>query len=76
MKDHGGSINVYSKPELGTIFRVYLSLYEGDLNEVARKENDAPIESVSETIMFIDDDAAIAKMFKSYNLTKNYVPWH
>ncbi len=63
IKEHQGYINVYSEPEQGTVFRVYLPLIdttEESVQEQAGKEE--PLGG-KETILLAEDDVAVRRLF-------------
>lgn len=59
VKQHRGFINVYSEPQIGTTFRIYIPLMEHELatdEEIAAPE---PPKGGTETILVAEDDAAV-----------------
>ena len=59
VKQNNGFINVYSEPDAGTIFTIYLPRNQG---EAEQKRKEGPAEAVSrghETILLVEDDPAI-----------------
>ncbi|MFH1153695.1 MAG: PAS domain S-box protein, partial [Pseudomonadota bacterium] len=62
VKQNNGFINVYSEPEKGTTFRIYLSRYSGDIKaSKAEDVSDIPL-SRGESILLVEDDASILKL--------------
>ena len=59
-----GCIKVYSEPEKGTTFHVYLPAAESDVQGVA-KDAEAIIPVGSESILFVDDEAFLVQLGKS-----------
>jgi CheY-like chemotaxis protein len=58
-KSHGGSVTVYSEPDRGTVFKVYIPA-TGDSAEVASAGSFAPMPlGHGELILVVDDEAAI-----------------
>jgi PAS domain S-box-containing protein len=55
VKDHNGAVDVFSEPEKGTSFSVYLPLLE--VSEGVEEKEDEPVPSGSEKILFVDDEA-------------------
>jgi two-component system NtrC family sensor kinase len=69
VKQHGGFINVYSEPEKGTTFRIYLPL-------VAEPEEAAPAEATvlppggNETLLLAEDDQVVRTL--TGNILRNF----
>jgi nitrogen-specific signal transduction histidine kinase/CheY-like chemotaxis protein len=63
VKGHGGMVTVYSEPGKGSTFYVYIPLIQ---EEVKRPEidEDAPIPTGTEHILFIDDEPVLADLGK------------
>ena len=65
VKQNNGFINVYSEPDKGTTFKIYLPVYAGELadtpSEVAMKY---PL-SNGETVLVVEDEPALLTMTKS-----------
>jgi two-component system NtrC family sensor kinase len=64
IKQHMGYINVYSEPEEGTIFRIYLPLIEKEVEKVTHTEA-APSVGGTETILLAEDDDAARNLTKT-----------
>ncbi len=54
IKNHNGSIDVYSEPDRGTIFKIYLPASEKELDEDGLYEE--KIVRGSETVLLVDDE--------------------
>ncbi len=61
VKSFGGHISVYSEPDKGTVFRIYLPR----INSTDETSGDQAVERIptgSEHILVVDDDASVARM--------------
>ena len=62
VKQNYGFINVYSEPEQGTTFRIYLPRYSGDIEgETPEDVSEIPL-SRGELVLLVEDDASILKL--------------
>ncbi|MGM0417853.1 MAG: PAS domain S-box protein [Thermodesulfobacteriota bacterium] len=62
VKQNNGFIDVYSKPDEGTDFMIYLPRFEGEEKINQANNNDKETESGSETILLVEDEESIMKM--------------
>jgi two-component system sensor histidine kinase EvgS len=73
VKQNKGFINVYSEPEKGSTFRIYLPRYVGATD---RLEAIAPADSPQghgETVLIVEDEAAILRMAGKMLKAQNYI---
>jgi PAS domain S-box-containing protein len=62
VKQNGGFINVYSEPDQGTTFTIYLPSHEAKSVRVTKKSTVLPAERGQETILLVEDELAILEM--------------
>lgn len=62
VKQNNGFINVYSEPNKGSTFKIYIPRFIGDIEE-SRIEEDKPImESKGETILVVEDEKEVLEL--------------
>jgi len=59
VKQHGGNIWLYSEPGHGTTFKVYLPSVTERAADVVTKETEEDAPGGTETILFVEDEAAV-----------------
>lgn len=64
VKQNNGYINVYSEPGQGTTFSIYLPRHRGPTERPAGQEAGETDPQGRETILFVEDEAAILKLGK------------
>jgi PAS domain S-box-containing protein len=62
VKQNNGFINVYSEPDKGSTFKVYLPVYAVKSDGVMEKDSDLAVEHGNETILLVEDETAILEM--------------
>jgi len=62
VKQNNGFINVYSEPDQGTTFKIYLPVYGAKSAGAEEKASDLAVEHGKETILLVEDEPAILKM--------------
>ena len=71
VKQHGGSIEVYSEVEIGTTFKVYLPVAEGEVPSKSSPKPGAPPRG-RETILLVEDEAAVRRVAKRILESQGY----
>jgi PAS domain S-box-containing protein len=61
VKQHDGMIHVYSEPEKGTTFKIYLPEIERRASEVGSKIS-IPVQGGSETLLVVEDDPGVREV--------------
>jgi PAS domain S-box-containing protein len=72
VKQNNGFINVYSEPEKGTTFRIYLPRHTGEAGENQPKESVEIQAGRGETVLIVEDEASILKLGKRILLELGY----
>jgi len=62
VKQNDGFINVYSEPDQGTTFRIYLPRYRGEADNPEKKTADKIDMDGNETILLVEDEPSILRM--------------
>jgi PAS domain S-box-containing protein len=64
---HGGAINVYSEPEEGSIFKIYLPLISsGQYVEKPHEQPAIPLTKGTETILLAEDNIEVRELIKTF----------
>jgi two-component system, cell cycle sensor histidine kinase and response regulator CckA len=62
VKQNNGFINVYSEPDQGTTFKIYLPVYAIQSDGMMEKAPNLPTEQGNETILLVEDESVILQM--------------
>nr|WP_319395808.1 PAS domain S-box protein [uncultured Desulfobacter sp.] len=62
VKQNQGFINVYSEPEQGTTFKIYLPRHRTEADALPDQQPKTPAGDAHETILLVEDDPAILKV--------------
>jgi signal transduction histidine kinase len=62
IKQHSGYLTVYSEPDEGTVFKIYLPLSAEAASPDMKTEGVFPVKGGQETILVAEDDAALRKL--------------
>ena len=77
VKSHGGFVQVYSQPGEGTVFSVYLPTAASEANQqvpAPASELAEVLRGHGETILFVDDEAAVREVGRTVLERLNYRP--
>jgi two-component system, cell cycle sensor histidine kinase and response regulator CckA len=64
VKQHDGYINVYSEPDKGTTFKIYLPITGGEMKGVPSAEMVEPIVGGMETVLLAEDDVTVRELHR------------
>ena len=64
IKQHNGYIKVYSEPDHGTVFKIYLPLSEALVLPDKKTEDVVAVKGGNETILVAEDDATLRKLME------------
>jgi two-component system, cell cycle sensor histidine kinase and response regulator CckA len=64
VKQNGGHVNVYSEPDRGTTFRIYLPRCKGKANRAAAVPQSSGNQRGTETILLVEDDKMVRSLAK------------
>ncbi len=71
INQHDGHINLYSKPGIGTTFKIYLPLIQSKIEETERK--DFPVlKGGEETVLIAEDDVQVRELTKEVLIGYGY----
>ena len=72
VKQTGGDVWVYSEPGLGTTFRIYLPVYEGDAREAEDSGEHLPMARGDETVLIVEDEPSVRGLACAALLAQGY----
>ena len=65
VRQNNGFINVYSEPDRGTTFRVYLPRHKDEAPEIDSDESEMEIQGGTETVLLVEDDQSVLDLSKA-----------
>jgi len=65
VKQNQGFIHVYSEPDHGTTFSIYLPRFEGEEVRPARRQEEAPAATGTETILLVEDEMLVLEVART-----------
>ncbi len=73
VKQHGGEIFVYSEPDKGATFKIYLPrVVEAVAAQAAAEEAPAPLPGGTETVLVVEDEDGVRKLVRSVLESRGY----
>ena len=72
VKQNSGFINVYSEPDQGTTFKIYLPRHMGKTEQARTEKPQEPIMRGQETILLVEDEPALLELSKLLLSTQGY----
>ncbi len=72
IKQNKGFIRVYSEPDKGTIFKIYLPRHKGKAEQFHKERSMEPAAQGHETILLTEDETAILKMTTKMLVQQGY----
>lgn len=63
IKQHNGYINVYSEPDNGTVFKIYLPLIQVEVEDFTQSKAEV-LQGGEETILVVDDDFSVRQLLE------------
>jgi CheY-like chemotaxis protein len=72
VKQHQGFMHVYSEPEVGTTFRIYLPLVGGDATLLDPGDTLAQPTGGTETILVVEDEVAVRELVAEVLVSSGY----
>lgn len=73
VKQSGGDITVYSEPERGTTFKIYLPAYPGSTANEVNPQVQTLIQGGNETILLVEDDESVRDLVQETLREKGYI---
>jgi PAS domain S-box-containing protein len=64
VRQNNGFINVYSEPDKGTTFKIYLPRFYGEIEMPAGKQEDIPLKG-TESVLVVEDEAQLLDLAKN-----------
>jgi CheY-like chemotaxis protein len=73
VKQNNGFINVYSEPDQGTTFRIYLPRHIGKAEQVRTEVRQEPVMRGQETVLVVEDEPSLLELSKLMLETQGYL---
>jgi signal transduction histidine kinase/ActR/RegA family two-component response regulator len=79
VKQSGGHVKIYSEPGRGTVIKVYLPRYFGDLKPMPRagaNQSELPVARTKETLLVVEDEERMLRVAVEALRDLNYTVFH
>jgi CheY-like chemotaxis protein len=73
VKQNGGFVWVYSEPEFGTTFKIYLPRIEPEIHRVLRPPAVEHVAGGCETLLLVEDEAAVRRSTLEFLTSSGYI---
>jgi two-component system, cell cycle sensor histidine kinase and response regulator CckA len=72
VKQHGGHIWVYSEPDAGTVFKIYLPRVQEAVEALSPPPPEVPVPNGTETVLLVEDDSMVRDMAANVLRSRGY----
>ena len=73
VKQNSGFIWVYSEPEFGTTFKIYLPRVEAEIRAVPQPHSVEHVANGCETLLLVEDEAAVRRSTREFLASSGYI---
>jgi two-component system, cell cycle sensor histidine kinase and response regulator CckA len=73
VKQNSGFIWVYSEPEFGTTFKIYLPRVESEIRTIIQPHSVEHVANGCETLLLVEDEAAVRRSTREFLATRGYI---
>ncbi|MFZ2961081.1 MAG: response regulator [Candidatus Ozemobacteraceae bacterium] len=72
VKQNEGFIDVESRPDKGTIFRIYFPRYQGNVDEVKSEDDVSIVRGQGETVLVVEDETSMLSLIREILVGLDY----